>query len=48
MTYIVTALTNDRAQLIVARCETTDKDVADFARANFQARGHLVLIDEVC
>lgn len=46
MTYFVTALTNDRAQLIVATVQTTDKTVAEFAWANFEARGYIVVRKE--
>lgn len=46
MTYFVTALTNDRAQLIVATVQTTDKMIAEFACANFEARGYIVVRKE--
>lgn len=39
MTYYITALTNDRARLIVSETRTTDSDVADLTEAAYRAKG---------
>lgn len=42
MTYFITALTNNRAKLIVSETRTTDKAIADMIVAHLEAAGHLV------
>lgn len=43
MTYFVTALTNDRAKLIVNETRTTDKAIADMVEAHLAAQGYIVV-----
>ena len=42
MTYFITALTNDRARLIVSETRTTDAVVAELVAAELERRGYLV------
>ena len=43
MTYFITALTNNKARLIVSETQTTDKDIADMVAAALEAKGHMVV-----
>lgn len=43
MTYFVTALTNNKARLIVSETQTTDKVIADMVAAHLEAQGHIVV-----
>ena len=42
MTYFITALTNDRARLIVSETRTTDETIADMVAVELERRGYLV------
>lgn len=44
MTYFITALTNNKARLIVSETRTTDKAVAEMVRKHLEAEGHIVVI----
>lgn len=44
MTYFLTALTNDRAQLIVFTAQTTDAEVMEMIIAKWENQGYLVKI----
>jgi len=44
MTYYVTALTNDRAQLIVSETRTTDKAIAELVAEACRRMGHKVVV----
>lgn len=43
MTYFVTALTNDKARLIVSETQTTDKAIAEMVAAHLDAQGYIVV-----
>lgn len=43
MTYFVTALTNDRAKLIVSETRTTDKAIAEMVASRIEAQGYVVV-----
>jgi len=44
MTYILTALTNDRAQLILFTAQTTDEMIKELTVKSWEARGYLVKV----
>jgi hypothetical protein len=43
MTYFITALTNDKARLIVSETQTTDKTIADMVAAHLEAQGYIIV-----
>lgn len=43
MTYFITALTNNKAHLIVSETQTADKAIADMVAAAIEAQGHIVV-----
>lgn len=43
MTYFITALTNDKARLIVSETRTTDKVIADMVATHLETQGHIVV-----
>ncbi len=43
MTYFITALTNDKARLIVSETRTTDATIAELAADELSARGFVVV-----
>lgn len=43
MTYFITALTNDKARLIVSETRTTDETIASFAQSCYEAKGYVVI-----
>lgn len=43
MTYFITALTNDRARLVVSETRTTDETIAYMVKAELCRRGYIVL-----
>lgn len=46
MTYFITALTNDRAQLIASETRTTSATVAELVKAHLAAAGFIVFTRE--
>ncbi len=43
MRYFITALTNNKARLIVSETQTSDKAIADMVAASLEAQGHIVV-----
>lgn len=43
MTFFITALTNDKARLIVSETRTTDEGVAVLVINDYEARGYIVV-----
>lgn len=46
MEFIVTALTNDKARLIVGTTRTSDETIKSFAVASYESRGYIVVVEK--